>query len=787
RIDRKVILVIDALNEIEDRDAFPDLFWLPRMLPANLRLIVSTLPGRWLDALEKHGWPTLTVQPLTVDERRQIIARVLREAGKVLDERHVVRLAEALPTANALFLRSVLEELRAFGVRERLEEMLECYLAPRETDRTPPALHDLFARILARYEEDYERERPRLVGDAMALVWASRRGLEESDLLALLGGGGDDPLPQAYWAPLYCAAEHSLIDRAGRITIAHHAMREAVRQRYLSTAQAQRAVHARLADHFEKREAGPRKVEELPWQLARAGEYRRLSRVLADLPFLEQAWKASRVDVESYWGEIYAKAPFVVAAHAYGPVMADPVAHVEYLDPVQLLLGFLGQRADIRHMDERLVEHYRTTGDERNLARFLHDLAAELRKIGELDRAMALLHEEGAIWQKLGEEKMTAAVLDAQGMVLRRQAQFDRALALHEEAEAIARRLSEPALLGGILNNKAWVLREQGLFDDLPPLFREVESIARRNSDPWSLAHALAILADLAYKPLFRKRTYSDDDYEYFLREIHPLTEEAWQLARAGYMDIADELQTKFEEGRNFIRQYGSRLTNRGVRHYEQGELDAARDCFEAALNVYRRVDDETGIGICLGELGLVHATHGEHEPALELLRKEEVLCRRQNDLHGLHYCLSNQTLVHLERDDLAAAQKTLQTLERECASVEDDDPSAERRRLAHTATLLHRQGKPLEALEIVFRQQRLSERAGDSEGLVRALLQGATLLAETGQFTAAAMSAERASHFAKQHGFVTLQRQADDTLATVLPLAFRGGCGSWLRKLFGR
>src|SRR5205085_59681 len=83
----------------------------------------------------------------------------------------------------------------------------------------------------------------------------------------------------------------------------------------------------------------------------------------ADLPFLDQAWEASRTDVESYWGEIYAKAPFVVAAHAYGPVMADPVAHVEYLDPVQLLLGFLGQRADIRDMDERLVEHYRTTGD----------------------------------------------------------------------------------------------------------------------------------------------------------------------------------------------------------------------------------------------------------------------------------------------------------------------------------------------------------------------------------------------------------------------------------------
>ena len=42
----RLVLVLDALNHIEDRDGALDLVWLPPVIPANVRLIVSTLPGR---------------------------------------------------------------------------------------------------------------------------------------------------------------------------------------------------------------------------------------------------------------------------------------------------------------------------------------------------------------------------------------------------------------------------------------------------------------------------------------------------------------------------------------------------------------------------------------------------------------------------------------------------------------------------------------------------------------------------------------------------------------------
>ena len=42
----RIVLVLDALDQLEDRDGAPDLVWLPEKLPRNVRVILSTLPGR---------------------------------------------------------------------------------------------------------------------------------------------------------------------------------------------------------------------------------------------------------------------------------------------------------------------------------------------------------------------------------------------------------------------------------------------------------------------------------------------------------------------------------------------------------------------------------------------------------------------------------------------------------------------------------------------------------------------------------------------------------------------
>ena len=235
------------------------------------------------DELKKREWlvseQTLVVKPLERAEKKVLINSYLKQYSKGLSAPLVERIAASEQTANPLYLKALLEELRVFGKYEELERRIGYYLEAERID-------DLYEKILERYEGDYERERPGLVRDAMRLLWAARRGLSEAELLELLGTEGAPlqhayitgaglkilyelgkegrPLQHAYWSPLYLAAEQSLVFRSGLIGFSHDYFRKAVLEKYLPAGQDQQAAHLDLADYFETRELGARKIDELP-------------------------------------------------------------------------------------------------------------------------------------------------------------------------------------------------------------------------------------------------------------------------------------------------------------------------------------------------------------------------------------------------------------------------------------------------------------------------------------------------------------------------------------------
>ena len=68
------------------------LTWLPKELPENVRIIVSTLEGRCLDALRSSEvtLPEVAVDPLDVSTRKEIISQILAEYNKILDKSQVL-------------------------------------------------------------------------------------------------------------------------------------------------------------------------------------------------------------------------------------------------------------------------------------------------------------------------------------------------------------------------------------------------------------------------------------------------------------------------------------------------------------------------------------------------------------------------------------------------------------------------------------------------------------------------------------------------------------------------
>lgn len=67
------------------------MIWLPRQLPPNVRVIVSTLEGACLDALRSGSvkQEEMLVTPLSVDVRKQVAAKILSIYNKTLDSGQV--------------------------------------------------------------------------------------------------------------------------------------------------------------------------------------------------------------------------------------------------------------------------------------------------------------------------------------------------------------------------------------------------------------------------------------------------------------------------------------------------------------------------------------------------------------------------------------------------------------------------------------------------------------------------------------------------------------------------
>ena len=291
----RCLLVLDALNQLEDCDHARLLAWLPtHPFTGALRLVVSTLPGDTLEVVTPRGWKSLRVEPLTTDERSRMIEHYLARFGKKLDASRLERIAAAPVAANPLYLKILLDELRVTGTHERLEERLQDYLAATDI----PAL---LKRVLARYQHDYERDRKGLVSEALGLIWAARRGLTETELLRLLRPSNLPQLPLTIWTPLRAALEEGLVDRSGILNFAHDFLRSAVATAFVQVENQRDGLRLRLVDFFEAEPVTTRGCDELPWLLRETKSFSRLRACLLNIDRFLLIQKRDQEELMSYW------------------------------------------------------------------------------------------------------------------------------------------------------------------------------------------------------------------------------------------------------------------------------------------------------------------------------------------------------------------------------------------------------------------------------------------------------------------------------------------------------
>jgi tetratricopeptide (TPR) repeat protein len=473
----RVVLVLDGLDHLEERDNAASLAWLPSEIPPGVRLVLSTAPGPAQGELQRRGWKGMRVEPLAVDERAELIAAYLRYYGKGLSAQRIDRIAAVPLCAQPVALRAVLDELRIFGIHEKLDERIDTYLAAA----TPI---ELYGRILARYEVDYERGRPGLVRDAMALLWAARRGLAESEMLDLLSENGQ-PLIAAIWSPLKRAINEGLEeDHSGRLHLPVGALRTAVEQRYLPGEAERRAAHQRLAAYFAAHADVSRKLDELPWQLAAAGDWQALYDLLAGERVFAALYAAGAHDLKAYWAQIQAQSDLRLA-EGYRTICEHPERYDG--DTVWNLGNFfeaMGCAAEALALREYLSQKVnRPVGDGAEYRMALINQAKSYKEAGRLDEAWEILKKLEPVCRELGDMECLQRVLSLKGLILRMRGQPEPALAAFEEGGQICATLKDLAGVSGALGNRAIIHQQRGELDQALALHREEARLCRELGD----------------------------------------------------------------------------------------------------------------------------------------------------------------------------------------------------------------------------------------------------------------------------------------------------------------
>ena len=226
RQSARVVLVFDALNQLDADDRAQTLIWLPEHLPRNVRVLCSAATGpqkapRVLSAFGERDYVAAAIVPLTDDERRQLVRAVPKLVAKSLDDRQIGKLLENPATENPLFLMVALEELRGFGSFENLNVLID------RLPSTGDALTTLFEHVFERLENEFGAN---LVARVLSLLACSRRGLAGPELVELtqdLNESADDLYP------LLRQLEPYLHRRDGRFDFYHLSIRRAVERHYL--------------------------------------------------------------------------------------------------------------------------------------------------------------------------------------------------------------------------------------------------------------------------------------------------------------------------------------------------------------------------------------------------------------------------------------------------------------------------------------------------------------------------------------------------------------------------
>eukprot|EP01125_Pyxidicula_operculata_P011243 TRINITY_DN3679_c0_g1_i1.p1 TRINITY_DN3679_c0_g1~~TRINITY_DN3679_c0_g1_i1.p1 ORF type:complete len:1132 (-),score=166.27 TRINITY_DN3679_c0_g1_i1:262-3657(-) len=196
------------------------LWWIRGFVPYNCHFIIGIgtsmyEPKSWENSIRLNGIQVENTEQKTnvggskdVDNNvaHRFVTNYLKRYNKKLTKNQLndlldntIQLSELdCKYWNPLWLNIVSEELRIFGVFEKVDDLIGT-LSATKVEISNPNFENLFLYIIKRMQDDYGK---RVVGLLLSSLALSREGLYEHELRRILGWDEDRLLPLSTWLPL---------------------------------------------------------------------------------------------------------------------------------------------------------------------------------------------------------------------------------------------------------------------------------------------------------------------------------------------------------------------------------------------------------------------------------------------------------------------------------------------------------------------------------------------------------------------------------------------------------
>jgi len=674
--DQEIIIVVDALNQLDVSDNAHLLNWFPESFPQHVRVLLSVLPGDSAQVLERRGYQFLEVLPLNQESSVTLINAYLKAYSKSLDPALANTIASSNLARNPLTLRSLLEELRIFGQHEKLSDHIEHYTSRADYNA-------FFNAILQRMESDYEQENTGLVGKILSLIYTSRNGLSETEILEICD------IPPLHWSPIHLALENHLINRNGILDFNHDFMRKAVKERYISSDEILKTLAKEIAVYLIKHDQNnDRRYNELPYQLNQAEMWEDLYLNLSFIDVFLAIYDRDPYELIKYWRNLVPDYNPVeiydIALNSFDNHTPDKERVANAYGMVGILMTNLGRWKDAEPYYKKYLEitQHHFGENHPNTLSATSILASLYEDMGQYPDAEKLLEKTLELQQVSGVQSDDLALtLQLLASVKVSLGQFGDAEKLYKQTLHIREEIfgKEHLATANCRNDLARLFDLTNRFAEAETMFKETIDLKIKllgNDHP----ETLAVVNNLA--ELYRKQGRYPEAEELYLKilnirtevlgEEHTSTSKTMNNLGTLYLETREfDKAKKYYEKCLVVREslFGKMhpetaaiIGNLGNLFQNTGELEKAESNYKEALEINEKLYgvNHSGLISIVNNLGSLYQDLGNQERAIEFYNRALELARKTYGENHADVALSlnNLGMLHLQNGNLDEAGK---------------------------------------------------------------------------------------------------------------------------------